>query len=246
MQEWFEDEAFWEKLYPFMFPKQKFNGVEQEIGSVLDLADLQKGDVLDLACGPGRHATALAKRGFRVTGVDLSPFLLRQAKDLARKESVSIEWVHEDMRSFLRPETFDLAISMFTSFGYFDDRRDDVRVLRNVYRSLREGAAFIMEMLGKECLASGFEPTGSNELADGRILVQRREVADAWSRIKNEWIVIEDGTATKFQFEISIYSGQELKDRLYEVGFREVMVFGSLDRSEYGPNARRLVAVARK
>ena len=125
MQEWFEDEAFWEKLYPFMFPKQKFNGVEQEIGSVLDLADLQKGDVLDLACGPGRHATALAKRGFRVTGVDLSPFLLRQAKDLARKESVSIEWVHEDMRSFLRPETFDLAISMFTSFGYFDDRRDD-------------------------------------------------------------------------------------------------------------------------
>ena len=246
MQEWFEDEAFWEKLYPFMFPKQKFNGVEQEIGSVLDLADLQKGDVLDLACGPGRHATALAKRGFRVTGVDLSPFLLRQAKDLARKESVSIEWVHEDMRSFLRPETFDLAISMFTSFGYFDDRRDDVRVLRNVYQSLREGAAFVMEMLGKECLASGFEPTGSNELADGRILVQRREVADSWSRFKNEWIVIEDGTATKFQFEISIYSGQELKDRLYEVGFREVMVFGSLDRSEYGPNARRLVAVARK
>ena len=126
-QERFEDEAFWEKMYPFMFPKQKFDDAEQEIGSVLELAGLESGDVLDLACGPGRQATALAKRGFCVTGVDLSLFLLRQAKDLARKEGVSIEWVQEDMRSFQRPETFDLAISLFTSFGYFDDRRDDVR-----------------------------------------------------------------------------------------------------------------------
>ena len=103
-----------------------------------------------------------------------------------------------------------------------------------------------MEMVGKECLASLFAPTGSQELQDGRILVERRQVVDDWSRISNEWIVIEGCTATKFQFEISIYSGQELKDRLYEAGFSEVTVFGGYDRSEYGPNARRLVAVARK
>ena len=69
--------------------------------------------------GPGRHVAALAKRGFRVTGVDLSPFLLRRAQELAQRESFGIEWVQEDMRSFLRPEAFDLAISLFTSFGYF-------------------------------------------------------------------------------------------------------------------------------
>lgn len=246
MQEWFEDETFWEKLYPFMFPEQKFDAAEQEIDSVLDLADLQSGDVLDMACGPGRHATALAKRGFRVTGVDLSPFLLRQASGLAQEESVSIEWVKEDMRSFARPESFDLAISLFTSFGYFDDRRDDVRVLRNVCKSLREGGALVMEMAGKECLASVFAPTGSEKLPDGRILVERRTVVDDWSRIRNEWIVIEGGTADTFELEVTIYSGQELKDRLYEAGFSEVALFGGFDGSEYGPNARRLVAVARK
>ena len=246
MQEWFEDETFWEKMYPFLFPKQKFDGAEQEISGVLELACLEEGNVLDLACGPGRHATALAKRGFRVTGVDLSPFLLRQAKDLARTQGVSIEWVQEDMRSFQRPETFDLAISLFTSFGYFGDSRDDVKVLRNVHQSLREGGALVMEMAGKECLASVFAPTGSQELPDGRILVERRTVVDDWSRIRNEWIVIEGDTADTFQFEISIYSGRELRDRLYEVGFSEVTLFGGFDRSEYGLNARRLVAVARK
>ena len=246
MQEWYEDETFWRKMYPFMFPKQKFDGAGQEIDSVLELADLKSGDVLDLACGPGRHATTLAKRGFRVTGVDLSPFLLRQAKGLAQAEGVSIEWVREDMRSFARPEAFDLAISLFTSFGYFGDRRDDVRVLRNVYQSLRENGAIVMEMMGKERLASVFQPTGSVKLPDGRILVERREILDNWSRIRNEWIVIEGDTATTFQFEISIYSGHELKDRLYEAGFNEVTLFGGFDGSEYGLDARRLVAVARK
>ena len=246
MREWFEGEAFWEKMYPFLFSERKFDAADEEISSVLDLAGLQSGDVLDLACGPGRHATALAKRGLRVTGVDLSPYLLRQANDLALQESVSIEWVQEDMRSFARPEAFDLAINLFTSFGYFDDTRDDIKVLRNVYQSLREGGALVMEMAGKECLASVFAPTGSQELPDGRVLVERRQVVKDWSRIKNEWIVIEGDTATTFHFEVTIYSGQELKDRLYEAGFNEVALFGGYDRSEYDLNARRLVAVARK
>ncbi|MCE2458005.1 MAG: class I SAM-dependent methyltransferase [Dehalococcoidia bacterium] len=246
MREWFEDETFWEELYPFLFSEGKFDGADDEISSVLDLAGLQSGDVLDLACGPGRHATALAKRGFRVTGLDLSPFLLRKAKGLAHKEGVGIEWVQEDMRSFERPETFDLAISLFTSFGYFDDRREDVQVLRNVYQSLRYGGSLVMEMAGKECLARVFAPTGSEKLPDGRILVEQRQVVDDWSRIRNEWIVIEGDTATTFQLEVTIYSGQELKDRLYEAGFNEVALYGGFDRSEYGLNARRLVAVARK
>ena len=246
MQEWFDDESFWEKLYPFMFSEDRFGGAEQEMCSVLDIAGIESGVVLDLACGPGRHATALAKRGFHVTGVDLSPFLLQRARELAQKERFGIEWVQEDMRSFLRPGAFDLAISLFTSFGFFDDRRDDLKVLRNVYQSLRGGGALVMELAGKECLASAFAPTGSQKLPDGRILVERRQVVNDWSRIRNGWIVIEGCTATTFQFEISIYSGQELRDRLYEAGFSEVTVFGGYDRSEYGPNARRLVAVARK
>ena len=196
MSEWFEDESFWNALYPFMFEGRKFEVAEDEARGILDMAGLVKGSVLDLACGPGRHAVALAKEGFQVTGVDLSPFLLQKAVNLARAESVDVEWVQEDMRRFLRPQAFDLVISMFTSFGYFDDKREDMTVLRNVHRSLREGGALVIETMGKEWLARGFLPTTSEELADGRLLVQRREIGDDWTRIRNQWIIIEGDKAT--------------------------------------------------
>ena len=246
MPKWYEDETFWNKLYPFLFPERRFDAAEDEVGGILDLAGLEKGDVLDLACGPGRHATALAKKGFRVTGVDLSPFLLRKARGLARAGGVDVEWVQEDMRRFVRPEAFDLAINIFTAFGYFDDKRDDLKVLRNIHRSLRKGGAFVIELKGKEGLARHFLPTTSKELADGKLLVERHEIFDDWTRIRNEWTVIEDGTATTFRFHTTVYSGQELKDRLLEAGFGDVSLFGGLDGSEYGLDAERLVAVARK
>ena len=246
MSEWFEDESFWNGLYPFMFSERKFEMAEDEVRGILDLASLGEGDVLDLACGPGRHAVALAKMGFRVTGVDLSPFLLQKAMGLARAESVDVEWVRNDMRHFVRPGAFDLVVNIFTSFGYFDDKRDDLVVLRNIHQSLNNGGSLVMEIMGKEWLAKGFLPTTSEELADGRLLVRRHEIMDDWTRIKNQWILIEGYKATTFQFHHTVYSGQEIRDRLLEVGFSDVQLFGGLDGSEYGLNARRLVAVARK
>ncbi len=246
MDDWFEDENFWNKLYPFLFTESKLNAAGSEAASVLELAGLEHGDVLDLACGPGRHSIALAKRGFRVTGVDLSSFLLRKARERARAEGVEVEWVREDMRRFVRPESFDLVVSLFTSFGYFESRDDDLDVLRNIHRSLRRGGTLVMEIAGREALARGFQPTTSKELADGSLLVERHEVIDDWTRIKNHWTVIEDGAVTTFRFEVSIYSGQELRALLFEAGFSNTQLYGAYDGREYGLEAERLVAIARK
>ena len=87
-----------------MFADRKFEVADNQVANILELAGLEGGSVLDLACGPGRHAAVLAKRGFRVTGVDLSPSLLRRARDRARAEGVDVEWVQEDMRCFVRPD----------------------------------------------------------------------------------------------------------------------------------------------
>ncbi len=246
MSQWFEDEAYWEKLYPFLFQDLEPETAGRVADFVLDMLGATDGDVLDLACGPGRYALALAKRGCRVTGVDLSPFLLRKAMVRARDEDVEVELLQDDMRHFVRPEAFDLVINLTTSFGYFDDKGDDLRVLENMHRSLRKGGALIIDVMGKEVLARGFLPTTSTELADGRLLVQRHEIFDEWTRIRNEWIVIENDSTTTFRFHLTIYSGRELKDRLLKVGFDDVRLFGSMDGSEYGLDARRLVAVARK
>ena len=159
MTEWFQDESFWSELYPFMFSKERLAAAESEAERVLELVGFSRETILDLACGPGRHAVALAQRGFSVTGVDLSSFLLDKARARATDVGVEVEWVHQDMREFVRPDSFDMIQNLFTSFGYFDDRGDDLRVLRNCHRSLRPGGILVMDMAGKEIVVRQFEPT---------------------------------------------------------------------------------------
>jgi hypothetical protein len=77
-------------------------------------------------------------------------------------------------------------------------------------------------------------------------LVERREIFDDWTRIRNEWILIKDGQTRTFKFNNTVYSAQELKDRIHHTGFRQVKVYGDLDGNEYGPAALRLIAAARK
>jgi SAM-dependent methyltransferase len=246
MPEWFEDEIFWEKLYPFMFPDKVFEAAEGEIEKALVLADFHGGDVLDLACGPGRHSVALAGKGYRVTGVDRSPFLLARAEERGRSGNVSIEWIEEDMRRFKRAEAFDLVVNLFTSFGYFDDGRDDALVLTRIYQNLKPGGALIMDILGKELMARHFRHTISAELDDGTLFIQRHEIIDGWGRVRNQWILVENDEAVSFRFQTTLYSGKELKILLKQTGFKNSKLFGDLDGNEYGVNARRLIAVAWK
>src|SRR5215468_6281802 len=140
MGEWFEDDSLWRELYPFMFPEERFRLGEEEIDKVSRLAGMaERADlaVLDLCCGPGRHSIPLAQRGMRVTAVDRTALLLERARERARQAGLAVEFVESDMREFRRPGAFDLALSLFTSFGYFDQREEDVRTLRNLRASLR-------------------------------------------------------------------------------------------------------------
>ena len=150
------------------------------------------------------------------------------------------------MRDFVRPEGFDLALNLFTSFGFFDDKTDDFRVLRNIYESLRSDGLFLIDVIGKEYLARVLQPTTSRRGADGSLLVERHEVFDDWTRVRNEWILVKGDHARSFTFHHTIYSAQELKDLLRQAGFQRVVAYGDLEGHEYGPDARRLVTIAWK
>ena len=150
------------------------------------------------------------------------------------------------MRRFVRSASYDLVLNMFTSFGYFDDKDEDLLVLSNIYESLRPGGVLVMDLMGKEWLAKVFAATSSEVRPDGTLLVQRREIFDEWTRIRNEWLLIRDEQVRSFNFHHTLYSGQELKDRLLQVGFSNTQLYGDLDGSAYGTNAKRLIALARK
>lgn len=245
-KEWFDDDSFWRELYPFMFPEKRVADADEQVAKALALTKPPGKSVLDLCCGPGRCSIALAKKGFRVTGVDKTTYLLNKARAKAKAARVNIEWVREDMRDFVRPASFALVLSMFTSFGYFDDRQDDMTVLQNMFTSLQPGGACLIEVLGKERLAKILQPTISTVLPGGTLMVERHEIFDDWTRVRNEWLLIRGGRAKSFNFHHTIYSGQELRDRMERVGFVAVTLHGNLDGDAYGPNAERLVTIGHK
>lgn len=241
------EEDFWEGLYPLMFSAERFAFAFEEVEQVVELTGLGGGRALDLCCGPGRHCIPLAQRGFDVTAVDISDYLLDKARGRAAEAKVAIDFVKKDMREFVEPGAFDLIINLFTSFGYFALQADDMKALRNMAESLSDEGCVVIDTLGKEALAEQLpfdrQPTTER---DGSLLIQRVDVVDDWSRAKAEWILIRGASAQRFQFEHTLYSGRELRDLMRWAGLSDVRLYGGLDGRPYGPGATRLVAIGRK
>lgn len=242
--DWFSEEEFWRASFPFMFGAGKLDIADTEAEQMIALSRCEHGDLLDMCCGPGRHSLAFARRGFRVTGVDATTFLLDKAREEAEREGADVEWVESDMREFVRPESYDLALSLFTSFGFFEDDADNRRVLEHICRSLRPGGALVLDVLGKEVLARKFQASDAQESPTGEVVVQRRRVFDDWNRIATDWIFLGDDGVRRFHLRLWLYSGQELRAMLLGAGFDAVELYGDFLGSAYGPQATRLVAVA--
>jgi SAM-dependent methyltransferase len=244
--EWFEDESYWARMFPFMFPEASFAAAAENVPKIATLTKISGGRLLDLACGPGRYAIPFAKTGFSVTGVDRTRFLLDMARDRASRAGATVEWLEQDMREFVRPAAFDLAINVFTSFGYFDDAAENRRVLENVYASLTPGGTFVFDHLGKEILAAKYQPTRSESLSDGTVLIHRTNIINEWSRIDSEWILLEGSRASNYRIRHWIYSGREIRELFESVGFSDISLHGDFEGTPYGPQAQRLIAIARK
>jgi SAM-dependent methyltransferase len=245
---WFENDEFWRAFYPWMFQERRFKSAPEEVEQLLALSTVTQGAALDLCCGPARHSIPLAHRGFHVTAVDRSPFLLNKARERAAEAGAAIELVHCDVREFVRPATFDLAINIFTSFGYFS-REEDLTVLRNVRTSLKKGGVFILELVGRECVSSpaafnAYRNAHWEESADGEIFIDHTQVLPGWTRLRVQWMLVKSSQARRFDFELNLYSGQELAGALKQAGFSEVEIFGNLAGAPYDGNATRLAARA--
>jgi len=242
MPEWFEGPGFWDTMAGVMFDRARLEQTPEEVDGLVALLGLAPdAHVLDLCCGPGRHALELARRGFSVTGLDLHAPYLEQA----RREDAEVEWVHGDMREFRREGAFDAAINLYSSFGYFEDQEDDRRVARNLCRSLKPGGAFLIDTMSKEVLARKFQPRGWHELDDGAVLLKDRRLEDGWGAIRTTWTRIHGCDQQSFTFTMRLYAGTELATLLRDAGFAEVTLFGWLDGRPYDHEARRLVALAR-
>jgi SAM-dependent methyltransferase len=164
--------------------------------------DVRGKRVLDLGCGAGENAIALANQGAHVIAVDASAGQLQLARKLADAAEVRVEWHHSDAAdlAFLRADSIDLALAV----GLLGEIDDIDRLLRQVQRVLRPGGAFVFSLdhpvalaLGRDHAAPGALPLGRFELRrsyfdtqpaavirDGeRIDIYPRTIADVFSSL---------------------------------------------------------------
>lgn len=245
---WHEDEAFWLAMAPLFFGPAQWDAAAEEAERAAALLGLEAGaSILDLACGPGRHALALARQGFHVTGVDRTAAFIEEAARRAAADALAAEFVQADMRRFRRSASFDGVISLSTSFGYFEDPRDDRAVIANLFHSLKDGCRLVLQMMGQETAARDFQAQERYPGPDGTTIVETRSIGHGGSWFqKRRCIVDGDRVVAEFHVSHRLYSEAAITSLLAACGFRDVTICGDLSRAPYDRDAQELVATARK
>ena len=202
-------------------------------------------DVLDIACGFGRHSIALTEAGHRVTGVDAHvPFLDRARAEAARK-GADVRFVQEDMRELKYEGCFDRALCLFTSFGYFDDA-DNERIAAGACRALRPGGMLCLDTINRDAWLTHANPAALTEKGED-VMLDKNTFDPITGRVNTQRIIFREGVRREGRFFLRIYSATELRTLLLRVGFSAVRFFGDWDSEKpFDGRSFRLVAVASK
>lgn len=155
-KEWF---ATWfdTPYYHILYKNRNDDEAKAFIENLVHYLDLPtSANVLDLACGKGRHSLTLKEAGYNVLGVDLSKNSINDAR-IHQKEGLSFD-VH-DMREVIIGRTFSAVFNLFTSFGYFEDKKDNLKVLESVRKMLSDNGLLIIDFMNAQKVIDGLVET---------------------------------------------------------------------------------------
>lgn len=206
-------------------------------------------EVLDLACGTGSTTLALARRGFKVTGLDLSGEMLRVAGEKARWEGLPAEFLQADMRDFELPAPVDLAVVFQDGLNYLPEKEDLVQAFCRVAAALRPGGFFIFDINGVEKLPRGNGEPAVVETPEF-VLVYRSSFVreDTWEINVTGFVPAGGGLWRRFSetHRERVIGDTEVKEALRQAGFGLLGVYGAFTLEEPGMDTRRVFYVAKK
>jgi SAM-dependent methyltransferase len=234
--EWFEQ--WFGEEYLRLYPHRDDADAEAAVALIDRIVRLRGRRVLDLACGPGRHAALLAARGGRVVGLDLSLPLLGRARQRA---DAAVRLVRGDMRHLpFSGGAFDVVVNLFTSFGYFADDAQHAQVVREAAALLRPGGVFVLDYFNARFVRAGLVPREERVAGAQRVVIERHLTPDERFVVK-EIHLLDDGRS--FLERVRLFTPDELARLLSDAGLSIRSRFGDYGGGTLAADAPRAILV---
>lgn len=200
--------------------------------------------ILDLACGFGRHANALAALGHDVTGVDLTHGFLEIAIREAKEKNLKTKFLQADMRQINFNQEFDHVLLLFTSFGYFADDVNQL-LLENISRALKPGGSFILDTHNRNVFLEYLQPFTVTEKGED-LMIDRSSFDTVTGRWYNRRIVIRDGIRKDKPFFVRLYNPSEIEQMLNQAGMQMQKMLGGYESQPLSNKSSTMVIIAKK
>jgi len=236
-------------------------GMDEDLPFLEGMAARCGSPILELACGTGRALLPLARRGFQVTGVDVSPAMLAIARSRLQAAGLDgrVRLLQQDMRALELEGRFNLAFALVNSFSHMLTLDDQLAALAAVRRHLEPGGILILDLfnpdMGRLLDFRGhlvLDKQMADPLTGHTITKYRSEQVDLGQQIIDVTYVMDelDGEGvlrrTIFPFALRYFYRFELELLLRYAGFELEAIYGSYDLEEFGGESPKMIAVARQ
>jgi len=234
---WFK--KWFDEWYLKLYCHRDLKDARQQVDLIIKTLRLNKTDpILDLGCGDGRHLHLLDKDGYCTFGLDLSEKLLREGNRIYGPLRVMVG----DMRYI--PGRFQVILSLFTSFGYFETENEDRQALMSISQSLNEGGWFWLDFLTPEYVKNNLAKETVTCLEnDFRVFEQRNLKGN---RVVKDIRFCRGGQEWTYHETVRLYTRSELELLLFEAGIKPQGCFGDYKGSNWTANAHRTIIYGRK
>ncbi|MES2141118.1 MAG: class I SAM-dependent methyltransferase [Bacteroidota bacterium] len=238
---WFEN-WFDSTYYHILYKHRDFCEAELFIDNLIHyLQPKSSSKFLDLGCGRGRHSVYLNKKGYNVIGSDLSPANIKFASQF---ENESLQFRVEDMRKITGEEQFDYVLNLFTSFGYFENERDNYDTIQRVSKVLKPKGIFVLDFMNVEKVISHLVVHEIKIIDDIEFNITRK--------IENNFIVkqiqfADKGKEFNFQERVKAITLNDFKNYFDANKLKILHLFSNYNLEKFDINtSNRLIIIGQK
>ena len=217
----------------------------QQVQQLLRLCAVLPGAaVLDVGCGVGRHSIEFARLGFRVTGVDMNADYIAACRERTAQLGLKAEFYAMDSRDMKLHVRADLSISLWSSFGYYGEI-GDLQILQRVSEHTRRGGHVVVDVENRDYIVKHFVPEEWHENEQGLVCEKRRfDAVDG--TVSTRRVVLSGGERCEYRRVLRMYTVAELAVLLEAAGLRPERWCGDYDGSRFGPESKRMIAIAER